>query len=168
MTSKSGTLAYLAPEVYSGRGYDFRADWWSLGVTFYECIYSKVCARLVHEFDCTHCQVLTCYLPHSARSKETLNHLSVRRYRMHNRTSPSHHHPSAFLVSTPSATPSTWIPISASETPGRASPNTSSSPLSISLPWSVRRLSRSLSRRQTRPTLTPHTTWRSYCWRRHR
>ncbi|KAL1903347.1 Serine/threonine kinase [Sporothrix stenoceras] len=41
LTSKSGTLAYLAPEVYSGRGYDFRADWWSLGVTFYECIYSK-------------------------------------------------------------------------------------------------------------------------------
>ncbi|OAA61060.1 Protein kinase-like domain protein [Niveomyces insectorum RCEF 264] len=41
LTSKSGTLAYLAPEVYSGRGYDFRADWWSLGVTFYECIYNK-------------------------------------------------------------------------------------------------------------------------------
>ncbi|KIH88186.1 serine/threonineeeee kinase 32 [Sporothrix brasiliensis 5110] len=41
LTSKSGTLAYLAPEVYAGRGYDVRADWWSLGVTFYECIYSK-------------------------------------------------------------------------------------------------------------------------------
>lgn len=41
LTSKSGTLAYLAPEVYAGRGYDYRADWWSLGVTFYECIYSK-------------------------------------------------------------------------------------------------------------------------------
>jgi serine/threonine protein kinase len=43
MTSKSGTLAYLAPEVYSGKGYDIRADWWSLGVLFYECIYNKVC-----------------------------------------------------------------------------------------------------------------------------
>lgn len=42
MTSKSGTLAYLAPEVYSGKGYDIRADWWSLGVLFYECIYNKV------------------------------------------------------------------------------------------------------------------------------
>ncbi|KAH6605669.1 hypothetical protein Trco_004822 [Trichoderma cornu-damae] len=41
MTSKSGTLAYLAPEVYSGKGYDMRADWWSLGVLFYECIYNK-------------------------------------------------------------------------------------------------------------------------------
>lgn len=42
LTSKSGTLAYLAPEVYGGRGYDTRADWWSLGVLFYECIYNKV------------------------------------------------------------------------------------------------------------------------------
>jgi serine/threonine kinase 32 len=42
LTSKSGTLAYLAPEVYTGKGYDVRADWWSLGVLFYECIYNKV------------------------------------------------------------------------------------------------------------------------------
>lgn len=41
LTSKSGTLAYLAPEVYAGQGYDIRADWWSLGVLFYECIYNK-------------------------------------------------------------------------------------------------------------------------------
>lgn len=41
LSSKSGTLAYLAPEVYAGRGYDCRADWWSLGVLFYECIYNK-------------------------------------------------------------------------------------------------------------------------------
>lgn len=46
MTSKSGTLAYLAPEVYAGQGYDVRADWWSLGVLFYECIYNKVSALL--------------------------------------------------------------------------------------------------------------------------
>ncbi|KAJ5226047.1 hypothetical protein N7468_007272 [Penicillium chermesinum] len=41
LTSKSGTLAYLAPEVYEGSGYYFEVDWWSLGVTFYECIYNK-------------------------------------------------------------------------------------------------------------------------------
>ncbi|KAL1845159.1 hypothetical protein VTK73DRAFT_1022 [Phialemonium thermophilum] len=41
LTSKSGTLAYLAPEVYAGHGYDVRADWWSLGVLFYECIYNR-------------------------------------------------------------------------------------------------------------------------------
>ncbi|KAG7007621.1 aspartic-type endopeptidase OPSB [Physcia stellaris] len=39
--SKSGTLAYLAPEVYAGTGYISEVDWWSLGVTFYECIYNK-------------------------------------------------------------------------------------------------------------------------------
>ncbi|KAF2453751.1 kinase-like domain-containing protein [Lineolata rhizophorae] len=41
LTSKSGTLAYLAPEVYEGKGYSCEVDWWSLGVVFYECIYSK-------------------------------------------------------------------------------------------------------------------------------
>ncbi|KAK5166999.1 Serine/threonine kinase [Saxophila tyrrhenica] len=41
LTSKSGTLAYLAPEVYTGRGYQSEVDWWSMGVTFYECIYNK-------------------------------------------------------------------------------------------------------------------------------
>src|ERR1700712_2999345 len=41
LTSKSGTLAYLAPEVYMGRGYYSEVDWWSLGVLFYECIYNK-------------------------------------------------------------------------------------------------------------------------------
>ncbi|KAK3384555.1 kinase-like domain-containing protein [Lasiosphaeria ovina] len=41
LSSKSGTLAYLAPEVYAGHGYDVRADWWSLGVLFFECIYNK-------------------------------------------------------------------------------------------------------------------------------
>ncbi|KAI9712688.1 MAG: hypothetical protein M1820_001309 [Bogoriella megaspora] len=39
--SKSGTLAYLAPEVYGGKGYSSEVDWWSLGVLFYECIYNK-------------------------------------------------------------------------------------------------------------------------------
>lgn len=41
LTSKSGTLAYLAPEVYMGKGYHSEVDWWSLGVLFYECIYNK-------------------------------------------------------------------------------------------------------------------------------
>lgn len=47
LTSKSGTLAYLAPEVYEGKGYSCEVDWWSLGVLFYECIYNKV-RRLHH------------------------------------------------------------------------------------------------------------------------
>lgn len=43
--SKSGTLAYLAPEVYGGGGYLDEVDWWSLGVTFYEAIYNKASPR---------------------------------------------------------------------------------------------------------------------------
>jgi serine/threonine kinase 32 len=41
LTSKSGTLAYLAPEVFRGSGYYSEVDWWSLGVTMFECIYGK-------------------------------------------------------------------------------------------------------------------------------
>ncbi|KAI8379553.1 kinase-like domain-containing protein [Radiomyces spectabilis] len=41
MTSQSGTAAYFAPEVFKGCGYTEDVDWWSVGITFYECIYGK-------------------------------------------------------------------------------------------------------------------------------
>jgi serine/threonine kinase 32 len=42
LTGRSGTAAYMAPELYSGIGYQTSPDWFSLGVTFYECIYSRL------------------------------------------------------------------------------------------------------------------------------
>lgn len=39
--SRSGSLYYMAPEVHSGKHYDYAVDYWSLGAMFYECIYGQ-------------------------------------------------------------------------------------------------------------------------------
>ncbi|KAF9923403.1 hypothetical protein FBU30_006537 [Linnemannia zychae] len=41
LTSQSGTVAYMAPEVFGKHGYGTTVDWWAIGVLFYECIYNK-------------------------------------------------------------------------------------------------------------------------------
>ncbi|KEP62674.1 UNVERIFIED_CONTAM: cAMP-dependent protein kinase [Hammondia hammondi] len=40
--SQVGTPHYMAPEVLSGLPYSFPADWWSVGVILFECIYGGV------------------------------------------------------------------------------------------------------------------------------
>lgn len=37
----AGSLAYMAPEVLSKRGYSYWIDWWSLGVLAYELIFTR-------------------------------------------------------------------------------------------------------------------------------
>lgn len=38
--SVAGSMAYMAPEVIGRRGYTWCIDWWSLGVTAYELLFS--------------------------------------------------------------------------------------------------------------------------------
>ena len=40
-TSVAGSMAYMAPQVVSKKGYSWHIDWWSLGVTAYELIFHK-------------------------------------------------------------------------------------------------------------------------------
>lgn len=40
--SQVGTPHYMAPEVLAGQPYSFSADWWSVGVILFECIYGGV------------------------------------------------------------------------------------------------------------------------------
>ncbi|KAL0077586.1 kinase-like domain-containing protein [Phycomyces blakesleeanus] len=39
--SRVGSLAYMAPEILNGSGYDTTVDWWSLGITAYELLFGK-------------------------------------------------------------------------------------------------------------------------------
>ncbi|KAI9257026.1 kinase C-like protein [Helicostylum pulchrum] len=39
LKSLSGTAVYFAPEVFQSNGYTEDVDWWSVGITFYECVY---------------------------------------------------------------------------------------------------------------------------------
>ncbi|KAF9979135.1 hypothetical protein BGZ73_005303 [Actinomortierella ambigua] len=41
LTSQSGTVAYMAPEVFKGSGYGVAVDWWAVGIIFYEALYQK-------------------------------------------------------------------------------------------------------------------------------
>lgn len=102
LTSKSGTLAYLAPEVYSGKGYTVTADWWSLGVLFYECIYNKVSSNHTRTWVTEAVLMSSCSNHHhSDRSKATRNPACPTSSKLLTPSGPSRHRPSPYHASTP-------------------------------------------------------------------
>ncbi|MCJ1321752.1 Serine/threonine-protein kinase [Xylographa vitiligo] len=49
--STVGTPDYIAPEIFSGQGYTFSCDWWSLGAIMFECMigWPPFCAEDPHD-----------------------------------------------------------------------------------------------------------------------
>ena len=49
--STVGTPDYIAPEIFSGNGYSFDCDWWSLGTIMFECQigWPPFCAEEAHD-----------------------------------------------------------------------------------------------------------------------
>lgn len=41
LTGVAGSMAYMAPEILTKRGYTYSIDWWSLGVVAYELIFGR-------------------------------------------------------------------------------------------------------------------------------
>lgn len=41
LTGVAGSMAYMAPEILTKRGYTYSIDWWSLGVCAYELIFGR-------------------------------------------------------------------------------------------------------------------------------
>jgi serine/threonine kinase 32 len=54
LTGVAGSMAYMAPEVLTKKGYTYTIDWWSLGVCAYELIFGKRPFRGKTNSDLTH------------------------------------------------------------------------------------------------------------------
>ena len=54
LTGVAGSMAYMAPEILSKRGYTYPIDWWSLGVCAYELVFGRRPFRGKTNADLTH------------------------------------------------------------------------------------------------------------------
>jgi len=54
LTGVAGSMAYMAPEVLTKKGYTYTIDWWSLGVCAYELIFGRRPFRGKTNSDLTH------------------------------------------------------------------------------------------------------------------
>ncbi|KAI9808674.1 MAG: hypothetical protein M1825_003826 [Sarcosagium campestre] len=76
--STVGTPDYIAPEIFSGQGYSFECDWWSLGTIFYECVvgWPPFCAEDPHD---TYRKIVdwkkTLYFPEDMKLSPECEHL---------------------------------------------------------------------------------------------
>lgn len=80
LTGVAGSMAYMAPEILSKRGYTYTIDWWSLGVCAYELIFGRRPFRGKTNSDLTYSiSKDPLKFPEDAESKCTRNGLQVLR-----------------------------------------------------------------------------------------
>jgi serine/threonine protein kinase len=78
LTGVAGSMAYMAPEILSKRGYTYTIDWWSLGVCAYELIFGRRPFRGKTNSDLTYSiSKDPLKFPEDAESKCTRNGLQV-------------------------------------------------------------------------------------------
>ncbi|KAL8976620.1 MAG: hypothetical protein Q9177_006814 [Variospora cf. flavescens] len=76
--STVGTPDYIAPEIFTGEGYAFSCDWWSVGAIMFECLigWPPFCAEDPHD---TYRKIVnwreTLYFPDDVPLGETARHL---------------------------------------------------------------------------------------------
>lgn len=79
--STVGTPDYIAPEIFTGEGYAFSCDWWSVGAIMFECLigWPPFCAEDPHD---TYRKIVnwreTLYFPDDVPLGETARHLICR------------------------------------------------------------------------------------------
>ncbi|KAG8965660.1 hypothetical protein FRC03_000295 [Tulasnella sp. 419] len=70
LTGVAGSMAYMAPEVLTKKGYTYTIDWWSLGVCAYELVFGRRPFRGKTNADLTHAITReTLKFPEDAESK---------------------------------------------------------------------------------------------------
>lgn len=79
--STVGTPDYIAPEIFTGEGYAFSCDWWSVGAIMFECLigWPPFCAEDPHD---TYRKIVnwreTLYFPEDVPLGDTARHLICR------------------------------------------------------------------------------------------
>ena len=59
--------------MFTGQGYNEDVDWWSVGITFYECVYGTVSKIIMMKSPFFFCGYSTIYRDHGRTARTLMN-----------------------------------------------------------------------------------------------